>query len=252
MFLKGALKQLFLPPGLLMVGIVVGLLIWVVAKWKGRAIFIASAVLLILISLPVVSTLLVYYVQGETRVLGQVTDEQAIVILSAGVTTDAGEYDGATLDTHSLERVRYGAHLHRISKLPILVTGGGSDYMATLGFDDSSFAEMMARSLEEEFNVPVQWRETGAANTWENATLSAEILKKEGVERILLVTHGWHMPRAVQVFEKVGFLVTAAPTGLIAPHRSHVGHFIPSGDALRLSFYAFHEFVGGLYYKFRF
>ncbi|HEU6442094.1 MAG TPA: YdcF family protein, partial [Microvirga sp.] len=47
--------------------------------------------------------------------------------------------------------------------------------------------------------------------TSENALYSRELVKPKEGERWLLVTSAWHMPRAVGVFEKAEFPVTAYP-----------------------------------------
>lgn len=49
-------------------------------------------------------------------------------------------------------------------------------------------------------------------DTADNARLSAAMLKAEDIERIVLVTHAFHMPRARQLFAAEGLSVAAAPT----------------------------------------
>ena len=56
-------------------------------------------------------------------------------------------------------------------------------------------------------------------DTRENAARTVPLLKQAGVTRILLVTHGWHMPRARRTFEQVAggtVKVQPAPMGLAA------------------------------------
>jgi len=40
--------------------------------------------------------------------------------------------------------------------------------------------------------------------TWENAAFTARMLRRENVDKILLVTHAWHMPRAKVAFAAAG------------------------------------------------
>ena len=49
---------------------------------------------------------------------------KAVVILGGGVRRNAPEYGGDTLATLTLERVRYGARVARLTGLPVLVSGG--------------------------------------------------------------------------------------------------------------------------------
>jgi hypothetical protein len=93
----------------------------------------------------------------------------------------------------------------RESSLPVLVTGGAP-------FGGRAEAESMREALERDFGVKVRWVETASRDTAENARLSAPLLKAAGVTRIALVSHGWHLPRAIELFEKQGIEVTPAPT----------------------------------------
>lgn len=47
--------------------------------------------------------------------------------------------------------------------------------------------------------------------TWENAKLSAPLIDRKPGERWLLVTAGWHMPRAIGAFRKAGLALDAYP-----------------------------------------
>ena len=78
---------------------------------------------------------------------------QAIVILGGGTYFEAPEYGDHTVNRYGLERIRYGAYLHRYTRKPILVTGGD-----LLGIG-SSEAGQMKSVLENEFQVPVKWTE---------------------------------------------------------------------------------------------
>jgi len=53
--------------------------------------------------------------------------------------------------------------------------------------------------------------EAWSQDTHQKATRSAAILKAEGITRIVLVTHAWHMPRAKLVFERAGMTIIPAP-----------------------------------------
>ena len=56
-------------------------------------------------------------------------------------------------------------------------------------------AQLMKRTLEEDFRVAVRWTEDQAQDTFQNARNSRALLQAEGIETILLVTHAWHMAR---------------------------------------------------------
>ncbi len=48
------------------------------------------------------------------------------MILTGGVHANAPEDGGDTVNTATLERIRYGIHLQKKMQLPILVTGGAT------------------------------------------------------------------------------------------------------------------------------
>jgi uncharacterized SAM-binding protein YcdF (DUF218 family) len=169
---------------------------------------------------------------------------QAIVILGGEISRIAGE-PYALPGFLTLDRLRAGAALQRRTGLPILVTGG------IVQDDRPPVATIMASSLRDDFKVPVTWVEDASADTWENATLSAAILKKQGIHSVYVVTQGWHMRRALVAFQHTGITVTAAPTSLDAPLDFIVWDFMPRASTWGLSYYALHEWIGCAWYALR-
>jgi uncharacterized SAM-binding protein YcdF (DUF218 family) len=163
---------------------------------------------------------------------------QAIVILGGGTYFAAPEYGGDTVGLATLERLRYGARLARESRLPLLVAGGAP----TGGRPEG---ELMREALENDFGVKVRWAETAARDTTEIASLSATILKAAGVTRIALVSHGWHLTRAIALFEKQDLEVTAAPMAFSTAPPSQLTGFLPG--SLGTSREALHEYFAELY-----
>ncbi|MEO6919975.1 MAG: YdcF family protein [Collimonas sp.] len=168
---------------------------------------------------------------------------QAIVILGGGRLANAPEYGAADEPSYwTLARLRYGAKIYRQTGLPILASGGSPEGWSL------SEAEMMASSLQEDFSVPVKWLEGASDDTEQNAIFSAKILKRAGVARILLVTDAVHMPRAQILFERTGLEVVAAPTVFFSRDRLTLLSFMPSGEGMRRSEYALHEWLGILWH----
>jgi uncharacterized SAM-binding protein YcdF (DUF218 family) len=202
----------------------------------------AGLLLLWVQALPVVGNALLRGLEGEPLDMARAGEAQAIVVLGGGRHRQAPEYGGDTVSEPSLARLRYAAKLHRETGLPILVTGGAPDGGRI------SEGEAMRRVLAEEFGVPVRWAEEASINTRENAKLSAELLKQDGITRILLVTHAWHMQRAERVFLATGLAVLPAPT-LFQRRPTTPLDFLPQGYGKART--ALHEWIGILWYRLR-
>src|SRR5688500_17050282 len=181
-FATNLISAFLLPPlNLILLG-AIGILLLKSRPGLGKRLLVATLVLLYLLSTPLAADSLLQELEtpSERNVL---YNAQAIVVLDGGTYYDAPEYGNHTVGRYTLERIRYAAQLHRITRKPILATGG-----APLGSGFSEAAQMRA-VLEKEFQVPVKWIEGAAGNTHENAYNSFAILKRDGVSRIALVTH---------------------------------------------------------------
>ncbi|MBI3374967.1 MAG: YdcF family protein [Betaproteobacteria bacterium] len=239
--LKKLLTALVLPPTGLLVLAFFGL--WLAGRkslpWRNAGIALASLSLLGLfaLSLPIVGNSLLAGLESAPPIShGELAGSQAIVILGGGSYVGAPEYAGDTVNGATLERLRYGARLERESGLPLLVTSGAP-------WGGRPEAESMKDVLEGEFGVPVRWAEGRSRDTAENARLSAPMLKAEGITRIALVSHGWHLPRAVPLFEREGLTVVAAPTVFSTGSPSLVENLLP-GEGFGRSREALHEYLG--------
>ena len=242
----GMLKTLILPPASLLILALVG---WLIGRRRarlGRGLIATSLIALYWLSTPVVASLALKSLETPPLAREDIgrANAGAIVILGAGVYRDAPEYGGDTAGPRTLERLRYGAWLYRQSgaHLPILVTGGPIDP------EDTPVGQVMARSLEDEFRVPVRWVEDASRTTYENARLSRAILARAGIRRIFLVTHATHMPRARAAFEAAGFEVIPAPTLFQGPLEPKFNDFLPMSGALSGIGYAIYEWAGRAWY----
>jgi len=146
----------------------------------------------------------------------------------------------------TLQRMRAGIALHRRTGLPILVTGG------VLREGEPPIAEAMARVMEREFATPVRWVEGASLNTWENATLSAAMLRAEGIGSVYVVTDAWHLRRALLAFHRAGLAATAAPSHYTGPDHLTPASFVPSMHGWTTSNFALHEWIGLAWYSLRY
>jgi uncharacterized SAM-binding protein YcdF (DUF218 family) len=88
----------------------------------------------------------------------------------------------------------------------------------------------MQQVLEQDYKLAANWQEKYSRNTFENALESVELLRAASIEHVILVTHGYHMRRAIWSFEQMGIKVTAAPTGFTTlGYRGRTVHaYLPS------------------------
>ena len=248
-----AVSSFLLPPGvnLLLAGLG-GILM---VRWRrlGASVLVVALLGLYVLSMPVVAegllaSLDTHPALSETQLKRGAAD--AIVVLAGGRNPNAPEYDGYdTVSMSTLERLRYGARLYHQTGLPVLLTGG-----APWG-EDFSLAFLMKEVLVDDFRVPVVWTEERSRNTAENAEFTKSILEKDGISRFYLVTHAWHMPRAMAIFRRVGLDPIAAPTGFTARRSARTGRllrWLPSAGALSDSRAAMHEYLGRAWYKLRY
>jgi len=105
--------------------------------------------------------------------------------------------------------------------------------------------------LQDEYGIAPRWVEDAARTTWDNAQLASPLLKQADIERIALVTHAWHLRRAVPLFESQGFDVIPAGTRFARGNINSLFDLLPSANGLRDSSFALHEWLGILWYKLR-
>ena len=152
----------------------------------------------------------------------------AIMVLGGGLEPFAPEYGVSSLSYASLERLRYGVWLSRETGLPLGFTGG-------VGFaqpDSKPEAQIAAQIAASEFGRPLKFVEDNSRDTRENAARTIALLRPIGIRHIVLVTHGWHMPRALKAFETAAagsdIRLEAAPMGLARNTETQALQWMPS------------------------
>ncbi len=246
---------LLLPPGVIIAVALLGFLIQIRWVLVGSLIVALSIAALLILSLPLTGYQLMQGIESRFPPLRLAAAPEtgpaagAIVILGGGRYADAAEYgEGDTVNRWTLERLRYGAYLHRLTDLPILVSGGSPYGEAT------PEAVLMQAALKRDFGIDAKWVEEKSVNTYENAKYTKTILDTAGIQRVYLVTHAVHMPRAVWAFENIGISTIPAPMGfttLSKVDREMLGYF-PSVLGMQLSGTALREHLGLMWYQHHF
>lgn len=234
---RNVVVALVLPPAGPVFGVLMGLVLGLRWPKMGQSIAIVSAVSLYLFSIPVTSHLLAE-VTGGARVVepAEAQRAQAIVVLAAGLSGDSTEPDGVTLGPLTLERVRYAVRLSKSHHLPVAVSGGVGRYGLTE-------ADLMRSAMVEEYSIEPRWVENRSRNTDENARFAAELVQRDGIRKILLVTHPFDARRARGAFESRGLEVIAAPAQVPPAGELSLQDFLPSIWALLVAHYSVYELL---------
>ncbi len=170
----------------------------------------------------------------------------AIVVLGGGRWLLAPEYGVSNLKPRSVERLRYGVWLARETGLP-LAFSGGIGHGSPAGPNE---AEIAARIAEREFGLKLRWQEGESRDTRENAVKTVALLGPQGIEHIVLVTHDYHMRRALKNFESAAagapgpLRISPAPMGLSAGNRLDAIDWLPSAEGFEMTRLALHEWLG--------
>jgi uncharacterized SAM-binding protein YcdF (DUF218 family) len=244
MSLQTVLTNLLLPPLLLVLLVLgAGLLAWRGRRWAGL-VAAGAALLLLLLATPFAAGTLTFLLEREVSAAAPAgaPPPGAIIVLGGEMVSGAA---GFAVGPLTLERLRAGAALHRRTGLPLLVTAG------PVARGAPPLGALMARSLREDFGLEVRWVEAAARDTRDNAVLSAAMLREAGVGAALLVTHGWHLPRAEAAFARVGFPVTGEPVHRRRMPQGIVTDWVPRPDHLAQSWFALREWLGRVVYRLR-
>lgn len=248
--LVAIVKSIILPPGILLIL----LLLCIYTYFKNRKKFIvlslSTILLLYLFSTPVFSRYLSSIIEPDIAIdLEEIknSDAEVIIVLGCNRQANAPEFNGDdTVSACTLVRLRYAAILHKLTQLPILVSGG------SVFEETESEASLMQEVLINEFGVSVEWIENKSLNTLENAKFVAELLQYNNINKGLLVTHAIHMSRAQFAFREHGINTYPAATYFYSrrDHKPFYFDFLPTIQAFYISNMTLYEILGYLWMKY--
>ncbi|BFU59964.1 MULTISPECIES: YdcF family protein [Rodentibacter] len=241
MELKKLITAIILPPSNVLI---LWLLALILAKLKFKKLSRILTALgigsLYILSIPFTAqTLKDSLITEDHLTLEDYKQAQAIVLLGGGLRDSKELYSPLASTAIQLERLRYAAYLQKETALPLLITGASPT--------GAIEAKVAAEELLYFFNVPTKWIESRALTTKENALFTKEMLAKNHIDKIVLVTNEWHMQRAKLLFQKQGFEVLPAGVGEgITPENYGLNlmHFVPQGGALAKNTQLLKEWLG--------
>ena len=251
LLISKVVSQLLLPPGGLILLAVLGVVFWKRVWARGLVALVLCAFWLL--STEPVRDMLMHPLESEYAVFhAENADikDAVIVLLGAGVYEHAPEYNGKDmLTSDAMMRTLYAADIAKKTGLAVYATGGKA-----LSHADEAEGDVMRRWLMR-LGMPASqvYAENLASNTWENAVYMRHILQKKGIDKIILVSTAWHLPRAVWCFQSQGFTVIPAGTDYLAAQPSYdVRSFMPHWAVFADSAEALHEYLGIVWYHLRY
>lgn len=222
-----------------------GLLLHVL-KWKrtGRAVLVLAAVLFWVEGCGWLPARLLDGLQAPYARRPAITwaPRNAIVLLGAGTVRPPGGSVEPALFAN--DRINEALALYRDCKASgndckLEVSGG--DAVHTGKSEATVYAVMLER-----LGVPAAdlLLESHSMNTWQNAELSAPLLRAYGAQRVLLVSSAMHLHRASLYFRHFGVSFTPMRADWLTVHTG----WWPSSRAFAMTDLALHEYYGILRY----
>lgn len=247
--LSKLLPLLIYPLGLGLISLAIGTIVaWRQRLWKTALVMTGGFMVLWIAALPVVSNTLIASLEVDypPLAMADIPHAEAMIVLGGGI----GGIDrdsGFIAMGDPVERLVLAWQLYRSGKAPRLVLVGGSARSPT---PESSW--MAGFLLVMGVPETALLYEQDSLNTRQNAANTRELLERERIGRVLLVTSAFHMRRALPVFRKAGIEAHPVPTDYRAVVREpSVRDWFPDAGALEGTTFALKEYLGWWIYRWR-
>ncbi|MEE3368573.1 MAG: YdcF family protein [Planctomycetota bacterium] len=221
-------------------------------NWRRFALPWAGWLGLALLSIPIVSQYVCRTLETGFPSPRQLpTQVDALVVLGGGLQLPDQFLVSSVVTSGTLRRCISAAEVYRrCGDIPIICCGG-----PTLdGYLKLSEAEAMRDCLVQ-MQVPAERiiLEKKSRNTRENAMYALEILQRNSLQDVALITSARHMNRAVSCFKAIGVDVLPLPCNqrLNSVPATSLRSWIPSARALSAANSAIQEWLGIVWYKLR-
>ena len=173
------------------------------------------------------------------RSVSKTDGADAIVVL--GGATNGATHGNRLADMNAqADRLLHAVALYKERKAPVIIVSGGSRSW------EAPESALMAEILQQ-MGVPEEAiiEERVSRNTLENARYTRDVLAKNKLTRVLLVTSAFHMRRAETMFRLQGVEVIPSATDYQVLHAPPVvPKWLPRVEDLQRTTYAIREYVG--------
>lgn len=256
LFLSKLLPLFFYPLGLASLLLLISLIVnWKYPRWTPIPVALALLVLLIF-SNEWVSSALVQSLESRVPPLEweNIPTVDAIVVLGGATKNPEAPRPMVDVNEHG-DRLFYAAELYKQQKAPLLILAGGRiNWAGNIGSEAADMASLL-KTLGVPSEAMIQ--ESLSLNTYQNAINVQQIMQAQDIEKIILVTSAFHMPRSLAIFEKLGIKAIAAPTDFFITKTYQQSwenillNLLPDAHRLTLSTMAIKEYFGLVIYRLR-
>ena len=241
--IKFIYMTILLPPGSL---IALFLILWFYLRKRNKraaAMLLALNLVLYLLSVGLVSDTLVRSLE-KRHSLPEKLEGDLIIMLGGGTTPDTpGLHGKGNLSSYASNRLLTSIQLYNKLHVPILVSGGKV-------FEHTGTEGDIARDILVSIGISKDQVivDDKSLNTEQNALNCAEITKKYGFKKPILVTSAFHMPRSMMLFNRLSVDCVPFPSDYQVSIKQHVNiwSFIPEAGNLNKSSLAIKEYLGML------
>ncbi|MCP4746656.1 MAG: YdcF family protein [Desulfobacteraceae bacterium] len=249
-YIKKIITPFILPPGIFI--LVLGIIcIWSLTKKRPRTALLSFAMsfVLYIFSIGPIADLPMRGLESGLKIPSKF-DTDVIIMLSGGLYGYSHDLSGiGAPGPFTMERLVTAARVHFKTGAPIIVSGGQVyEHQAVIAPAVKRF--LMDLGIAEKMII----LESRSRDTYENALYSKQICEKREFSKPVLVTNGYHMKRSLLSFKKVGMTVTPLACGLMYWPNKKYGwtSYLPRADHFRTASTGLHEWIGLIYYRYRY
>ena len=210
-----------------------------------------ALVILLICSFPLTARSIWVGLESEYQYQPPTTVPQAdAVLVLSGMLGGFEIEDGYVTEWGDPDRFFVGLQLVKLGKADRLIFTRGQMPWS----DSPPEGELLKQKALEMGISPQQILLTSiVSNTAEEASAVKGLMAEYGLNKIILVTSSFHLPRAKLLFDRAEVETYPYPTDFKAASRDITWlHFIPSADAFRDTSSGIREYIGRLYYWLRY
>ena len=237
------------PSSLIAIALTLGAVLAATAAWHrvGRALLVGGLAAFLVCGLSPLGDALILPLENRFQRpdLSRGGPVAGIVVLGGAVSGVGPRRELAGLNEAAERMTEAVALTRRLPAARLVFTGGSAALLGPKTPESVTMGRLLrALGVAEERIV----LESRSRDTYENAVLTRRLIDPRPGERWLLITSGWHMPRAIGCFRKAGFAVEPWPVDYRTSGRltQWINSSIPEG--LRRVDFVVREYAGLVMY----